>query len=347
MTPARAALPTTRELAGHFLTAQHPLTRRWVDDAVRLDLLTVNRAEDTMLATDLEFAALRARRFAPRLPAETFLNRWTEVEGDLAAMMSMRYEGGDPRLPFVGATVTSRPLTAADLPALAKAAAQAYPELHPRYLRLWSARPAGWFAGTGPDRRFLAGPVATLRAGFERTPPAELILTPATTLEHYEDAERAYADVDVNHPLHPTQATVAGREALAETLAAGMLFDIRVGADWAGYVAVTTTATGDTLGMPAYVVQELILAGRFRGRGLGPHLTTLLARALPDDSRILVGTIHADNRGAREAARRAGRADVGGWFQVPLATKQPSTAGGRTSGEADQESRVRSGESGR
>ncbi|MET9023790.1 hypothetical protein ABZV93_27830 [Actinopolymorpha sp. NPDC004070] len=318
MTPARAALPTTRELAGYFLTAQHPLTRRWVDDAVRLDLLTVNRAEDTMLATDLEFAALRARRFAPHLPAETFLNRWTVVEGDLAAMMSMRYEGGDPSLPFVGATVVSRPFTAADLPALAKAGAEAYPELRPRYLRLWSARPAGWFAGTDPDRRFLAGPVAKLRAGFERTPPTELALVPASTLEHYEDAEQAYADVDVNHPLHPTQAAIASRESLANAVAAGMLFDVRFAGEWAGYVAVMTT--GDTLGMPAYVVQELILATRFRGRGLGPHLTTLLARALPDDGHILVGTIHADNRGAQDAAQRAGRVDVGGWLQVPLAT---------------------------
>ncbi|MFD2082683.1 hypothetical protein SAMN05421678_111131 [Actinopolymorpha cephalotaxi] len=314
-------LPAARELARCFLAAQHPVTRQWVDDAVRLDLLTANRAEDVTLATDLELAALRARRFAPHLPAETFLNRWTEVEGDLAAMMSMRYEGGDPRLPFVDATVTSRPFTARDLPALAKAGAEAYPALRPRYLRLWSARPVGWFAGTGSDRRFLAGPVAALRAGFERTPPTELTLTPATTLEHYEDAERAYADVDVNHPLHPTQATIADREALAETLAAGMLFDVRVGADWAGYVAVTTTATGDTLGMPAYVVQELVLARRFRGRGFGPHLTTLLARALPDDGRrVLVGTVHSGNRGAREAAERAGRVDVGGWIQVPLAT---------------------------
>ncbi|GAA2756414.1 hypothetical protein [Actinopolymorpha rutila] len=72
--------------------------------------------------------------------------------------------------------------------------------------------------------------------------------------------------------------------------------------------------------MPAYVVQELVLAKGFRGRGLGLHLTTLLARALTDDGRVLVGTIHADNRGAREAAERAGRVDVGGWIQVPLAT---------------------------
>ena len=325
-------VPTARQLAGYFLTAQHPATRRWVDDAVRLDLLTANRAEDVTLATDLELAALRARRFAPHLPAETFLNRWTVIGGDLAAMMSMRYEGGDPRLPFVDATVASRPLTAADLPGLVRAGAQAYPELHPRYLRLWSAHPVGWFAGTNSDRRFLAGPVAKLRAGFERTPPAGLALVPASTLEHYADAEAAYAEVDVNHPLHPAQAAITDRGSLAETLAAGMLFDVRVGPDWAGYVAVMATATGDTLGMPAYVVQELILAGRFRGRGLGPHLTTLLARALADDGRILVGTVHADNRGAQEAARRAGRVDVGGWLQVPLATTGEQSRTHRSSG---------------
>ncbi|HEY6738618.1 MAG TPA: hypothetical protein VI076_07180 [Actinopolymorphaceae bacterium] len=49
---------------------------------------------------------------------------------------------------------------------------------------------------------------------------------------------------------------------------------------------------GETLGMPGYVVRELILTSHGRGRGYGPHLTTLLARALPDDGRVLIGTIH-------------------------------------------------------
>ena len=68
----------------------------------------------------------------------------------------------------------------------------------------------------------------------------------------------------------------------------------------------------------AYVVLELILAEHHRGYGYGRHLSTLLARALPDPSRILIGTIHATNTGARTAALQAGRHDIGGWLQLPL-----------------------------
>ncbi|WP_020579044.1 hypothetical protein [Actinopolymorpha alba] len=60
-----SSVPTAQELGGYFLATQHSLTRRWVDDAFRLNLLVERCAEDVLMATDLEFAASRARRFAP------------------------------------------------------------------------------------------------------------------------------------------------------------------------------------------------------------------------------------------------------------------------------------------
>jgi GNAT superfamily N-acetyltransferase len=75
---------------------------------------------------------------------------------------------------------------------------------------------------------------------------------------------------------------------------------------------------GDTLGMPAWVVQELALAPNARGQGLGRYLSGMLARELSDERPLLIGTIHADNRGAHSAALAAGRHDVGGWVQIPL-----------------------------
>ncbi|HEY6738617.1 MAG TPA: hypothetical protein VI076_07175 [Actinopolymorphaceae bacterium] len=162
-----ADIPTARELATSFLSAQHPLTRRSADDAGRLEALTDQCADDVLLATSLQIAELRARRFAPGTPAEAFLNRWSHVRDDLAAMMSMRYEGLDPTKPFVDATVTSRPFTADDLPALARAASGIYGTLGPRDLRVWSAAPAGHVDRTRPDERFLAAPVSAVRAGFE------------------------------------------------------------------------------------------------------------------------------------------------------------------------------------
>ena len=311
-------IPAARELARCFLAAQHPSTRLWVDDAVRLDMLAAQCADDVQLAIDLEIAASRARRFAPGLPAEALLNRWTATSDDLNAILSVRWEGGDPGKPFVDATVTSRPLTGDDLPVLVRAGAEIYGALRPRYLRLWSAAPPGRFVGTRPDRRFLAAPVGMVRAGFEQSVPPELMLTPARALDHYQDASAAYDDIDHEHRAHAEQAKIASRRALEQSMTAGTLFDVTVEGHWAGYVSVRTK--GESLGMPAYVVQELVLATKFRGRGYGPHLTTLLARALPDETRVLIGTIHVHNRGARQAAERGGRTDVGGWIQVPLGT---------------------------
>jgi L-amino acid N-acyltransferase YncA len=310
----RMSAPTARELAGYLLAAQHPLTRQWVDDVVRMELLAAERADDVLLATDLAIATQRAQRFAPGQPPEVLLNRWVGADG-LFAMASMRYEGGDPTKPFVDATVTSRPFTAADLPALARACAQPYESLAPRYLLLWSAEPVAHFPGTARDRRSMAAPVRDLRAGTSRVSD-ELTLTRAETVASYDEAREAYDDMRAKHPAHLDQAEISDREDFEEYLAEGTLFDITVDGAWAGYLAVSTQ--GETLGMPAYIVKELILATRFRGRGYGPHLATLLARALEDGSRVLIGRIHADNRGAQQAALRAGRLDVGGWFQVPL-----------------------------
>ena len=65
-------------------------------------------------------------------------------------------------------------------------------------------------------------------------------------------------------------------------------------------------------------MQELLLAPHARGHGLGAALSTLLARHLPDPAQVLSGTIHGRNRGALNAATRAGRHDVGGWWWAPL-----------------------------
>jgi L-amino acid N-acyltransferase YncA len=272
---------------------------------------------DVMLATDLEFAATRVERFAPGLPAETMLNRWVPIGNDLHAMLSIRYEKKDPTKPFVDATPLSRPLQADDLPALGAAATDAYGRFRPHYLRLWSAEPVDCFPRTGLDHRFMGAPIKQLQA---RDVPAGLALTLARSLAHYEDAQHAYAAVVLDHPDHPGQSTLEDRETLEETAKSGLLFDITVDGKWAGYSAALDTRE-DTLGLPAYVVQELILAPEFRGRGFGSHISRLLAQALPDHSRILIGTIHAANRGSIQSAIRAGRFDLGGWLQYRLSDR--------------------------
>jgi hypothetical protein len=308
-------IPTAEALAGYTLERQHPVTREWVDDQTRLaGLIKHHEDPDLLLATDLEIAALRAERFAPGFPAETMLNYWVPAGSDLFAMVSMRYEGGDVTKPFVDATPLSRPLEAGDLEALAAAAHNTFGMHRPRYVRLWSAEPVDTFPGTIRDRRQVAGVIEQLKP--VDVPPG-LELRQAENLDHYEDAQRAYAAVDQAHPNHPEQATLQSRESLQETVDGGRLFNVYLDGVWAGHVGARVESE-ETFGLPAYVVEDLLLAPWCRGRGLGRHLSTLMAQALPATFPILIGTIHADNTGALQAATTAGRQDIGGWLKVPL-----------------------------
>ncbi|MGH3500137.1 MAG: GNAT family N-acetyltransferase [Nocardioidaceae bacterium] len=312
--PAGGSLPTARELAKYRLTAQHPRTRQWVADDVRLELLAAECADDLLLATDMQIAASRAERFAPGQLAQLLLNRWYDIGDGLVAMLSMRYEGLDVTLPFVDASLTSRPVETDDLPCLRDAALEAYGVLAPLYLRLWDARPDGAIGGTVADRRQLAAPLSELRAG--PNPPQQLQLRPTNAATQYEELVAAYAVVDVQHAHHSRQASVQAREDMDDSASAGTLFDVLLDGEWAGYVGAVPQ--GDTLGMPAWVVQELALTPKARGHGHGRYLSGMLARELSDEQPVLVGTIHVDNRGARSAALGAGRHDVGGWVQMPL-----------------------------
>lgn len=305
-------LPDAGTLAALTLAQQHPLTRVWAGDESRLAALADDHDEDLMLAVDLSVARLRRDRFASGHPVELLLNRWLPVGDDLEAMLSMRYEGGDLRYPFVDASVLSRSVTTADFARLADAARFCFGVLGPLRLRIWSAEPAGRFPGTISDQRFLAAPLSDLRSN---TSPPDLTLRPAVNLAHYDNARAAYRSVDRSHPNHPRQAAIQDRESLEQSRQAGLLFDVLLGQDWAGYAAILPKGM---LGLPGFTVQELILAEHARGRGLGRHLSTLLARIAPDDEGVLIGTIHRDNLGSLGAASDAGRHDVGGSFYIPL-----------------------------
>lgn len=234
------------------------------------------------------------------------------VSPDLDAMLSIRFEGLDPEKPFVDVSVTSRPVAAADLLALSGAALDAYGAFRTGRLRFWSAVEAGAFAGTRPDMRVLAAPLAELRAGEV---PDRLTLVPSRDLSHHADAVAAYAAVDAAYPGHVGQARVIDEDGLGEAIEAGTMFDVIWRGAWSGYAG---TLPETQLGLPAQVVQELLLAPHARGHGLGLHLSTLLARHLPDDGRVLSGTIHSENLGALRAALAAGRHDIGGWVWRPL-----------------------------
>ncbi|MXV18376.1 hypothetical protein GLX28_01825 [Deinococcus xianganensis] len=304
-------MPTAAELAAFTLEVQHPTTHGWMDRAARLGNLTEEHEFDLQLATDLDLAAQRAKFLNAGPAAPAYLNAWTPVTPDLHAMLSIRFEGLDVTKPFVDVSVTSRPVTRADLPALADAA-RVYAAFRPPRLRFWSAAPMGDWADLDPDRRVLAAPVEDLRG---HPVPDRLTLVPTTTIARHADAQAAYDAVAAAHPHHPHEARLLSAEDLQECNDAGTMFDVHWRGAWAGYAG---TLAYPQLGLDAQVVQELLLAPHARGHGLGAALSTLLARHLPDPSQVLSGTIHGRNRGALHAATRAGRHDVGGWWWVPL-----------------------------
>lgn len=309
-----ALLPSAEDLARFTLAVQHPATRRWVDDAVRSRRLATAHESDLRLATDRDLAAQRAEMMHVGQQADAFLNRWLTVSDDLEAMLSIRFEGLDREKPFVDATVLSRPFAGDDLSAMARVATETYELFLPGYLRVWSAEPTDAFPGTDRDRRFLGAPLRDL---VGREVPIELSVAPTRDLCRYPDALAAYAAVDAVHPGHPGQATIQDADDLQESIETGTLFDVLVHGEWAGYVGATSDG-GSDLGLAAHVVQEIILVPEQRGRGYGAHLTTLLAAGLPGPDNVLLGAIHADNRGALAGAMRAGRQDIGGWLQLPL-----------------------------
>lgn len=195
---SRVPDPTT--LAECLLHQQHPATSTWSTRSARRAELAHDVVDDINMLTDLDFAAWRRDRFAPEHPVEVTLNRWIRVSDDRHAMLSMRYEGGDPLLPFVEVTTLTRGVESTrDLGALAAAADTAYGVLAPRYVRIWSSHPAGYFPATLPDERYLAAPLSTLRL----TSLAHgLAAQTSTDLSHYDQARLAYQAVDARHPHH-------------------------------------------------------------------------------------------------------------------------------------------------
>lgn len=298
-------LPSTLDLARFSLASQRPLP--WAREAERLTNLADEHAFDLQLAMDMEIAAKRAEHFGLGLPPEAYLNRWVQISDDMKAMLSIRFKRTDVTQPFVDVSVTSRPVNESDFPALSEAAQREYGPFRPPRLRFWSDRDMHAFPGTTTDMRALAAPISELRG---RPTPQGLTLVATCDDTHYPEAQAAYAAVDSQHPAHAGQAALFSLENLQECIEARTMFDILWNGVWSGYAG---TLSETKHGLPAQTVQELILTPEARGHALGAALSTLLAQHLPADGRVLYGTIHGENSGARKAALNAGRHDIGGW----------------------------------
>jgi hypothetical protein len=173
--------------------------------------------------------------------------------------------------------------------------------------------PVGGWPGTTPEMRLVRGLLDDLRP---RPVPSGLRTEPRRDTGIYEGYLRIHEIHVRSTPIHARYARCESREDLQELAEMGFLFDVLVEGGWAGLLAARPVAVG---GMRGAVVIELILDHSHRGKGYGPALSTLLARALPlAGDQALCGTVHYENKPAYRAALASGRVDVGGEVVIPL-----------------------------
>lgn len=283
-----------------------PVRRRALEEELGFWLNTAAR--------DMDYATTYAEA-APQSgePPEAYLDRWLALSDGARILAGPRYLGRDPNLPFVGVSASDRPLTPNDREALVAAARTSFEPFRPGFLLLTTADPIGAWPDTGTELRQVVGMLSELR---HRDTPPGVATCPRTNTDFY-DRYRAVHEAQVNvDPRHARHTRCEEEEDLNDLAASGLLHDVLVDGAWAGIVAAEPDSRR---GVKGATVVELFLTPEYRGRGLGKHLSTILAKALPfADDECLMGTIHADNTPAYRAAMAADRIDVGGEVRVML-----------------------------
>jgi len=308
-------LPSLETLVDAADAGLHPWVHEHVAEPVRRSALAdeLGFCLHTQ-AQDLAYAAAFAE-VAPPIgqPVTAYLDLWVAIGDGAHVLVGPRYLGRDPNLPFVMVSASDRPLTSADRTALEAVAREHLSAFDPGFVMLTTADPVGAWPDTHPELRQVVGPLGGLR---RRLAPSELSVPPRRDTPCYDRYRDLFDRHVASDPAHARHTRVEDRADLQELADRGYLFDVQVDGDWAGILAAEPDARR---GVRGATVVELILDHRYRGRGYGQHLSTLLSRALPlPDDECLLGTIHADNVTSYRSALAAGRVDVGGEIVIAL-----------------------------
>lgn len=297
-----------------------PALRAWFEPPV------LRRGIEGFLTADVERLTSDelAREFAHSCPVpgaepDDFKNRWLEVAGLGATLAGIRFWSLDLERPFVTVVASERlPRTPGDLADAAHALSEAFAQFSPKHIRIFLPYDAP-LAPTGPEqfweKRVLAAPLHELRT--RPTPSAydRVQLKPAADTSSYPRYRQAFEDLLEDSPIHREYTRMETEEDLADLAKAGTLFDVFVDGHWAGLTAVDE---GNEEGVEGYRMIEILLARHARGQRLGGALQRRLLEALPDPSKLLLGTIDVRNVAAIRTAERVGRIDVGGYLWAPL-----------------------------
>lgn len=308
---------TPDRLLGYARHKVHPQVRAWLgDEAVEQNLSEELESDLERLRND-ELAA-EFQRYCPvaGAGADDYKNRLLRAEG-LELLTGIRFLGLDLGKPFVDVMYLSEPtLTPERLSQAQDAVRTEYAVFRPQRTRFYCPSHGPRYSAEG-DKRLLVAPLGVMVSSAQADP--HVTLRRASSLTFYPEYAAVYDELYAEHPELGDVVRVESEADMQGYLGAGHLFEIFVDDAWAGVTAVFRDANA---GVGGFCVAETVLAGTFRGRGLGSAVQAGLAAGLleggagPGD--LLFGTIGEANLPARRAAEKAGRLDLGGHVWVPL-----------------------------
>ncbi len=263
--------------------------------------------------------AERFRRSCPvgAVPADAYRLREVRLANGLGVLAGIHFYGGDVERPFVGIFAQTRDVSAAERLGVTPALCDAFAPFAPGATWWWTAgdgEGARDVDGATPDQRLLLGAIRDL----VRTPVdptgAPFTLRRDPTGSSYDAYDRVFAAFMAAHPAWEGRLARTSRDDYRACAEAGGLFVAEVDGEVAGVFAARP---GEVRGVPGWLVEEELLADRWRGRGLAPLLQRMALAHLDTATHPLVlGTIDAANQPSLRTARRVGRVDAGGWTFV-------------------------------
>lgn len=149
--------------------------------------------------------------------------------------------------------------------------------------------------------------------------PAGLECVKESTVEFMEDYRRLHAD---HRDAHPNIAEYADADMMRANLRTGGVISLREGGATVGLVG-WQLAEAPHWDVPAHTVDDVIVAGGRRGKGIGRALRALAAREMDRSKAVWqAGRIHAYNAPALSGALAAGRSIVATSVWVDLSDRQ-------------------------
>ncbi len=308
---------TEGRLLGYARHRVHPQVRAWLgDEAVERNLAEELEGDLERLVSDALAAEFQYHCSVDGANTDDYKNRLLTV-GELELLVGIRFLGLDMGKPFIDVIYMSEPtLTPEQLEHVQDAVRAEYAVFKPERTRFYCPSQGPRYSAAG-DKRLLVAPLGVMISKADADP--RVTLRRAESLAFYSRYNAVYNELYAERPELREVVRVEGEEDMQGYLGAGHLFEMFVDDVWAGVTAVFRDVNA---GVGGFCVGEVVLAGAFRGKGLGSAVQGGLARGLleggagPGD--LLFGTVGEINVPARRAAERAGRVDVGGHVWLPL-----------------------------